>query len=358
MRRRPATSERPFLRIVREQPLGLDLRPMYHARGAASALQFPTLDAFCDVARRVITQDVETRGLSPLTLRWWEQSLRVLRHFLRTSGEESAFLAGDVDVQLGVIDRWVHTLRTERRVSHTTVHTYFGAMSAICRRLERGCGMVNPFALLIPPRRGRSRRPVLTREQAEALVTTITHFRWRSSLLRTRNLAVVGLMLYAGLRRGEVLRLKTGDLHVREGWVGIRLGKGPDGGKPRTAYLPPQLREILTLYLKDRDVAKPRRTHPELITTAAANVSASVVTITRLFQRLSVILGLHVSPHMLRHTYATLLRQAGVADRISMDFMGHTSLGMLTRYSHVFEPEYEVESRKLHLDVDLPLPAA
>lgn len=48
-------------------------------------------------------------------------------------------------------------------------------------------------------------------------------------------------------------------------------------------------------------------------------------------------------------------RKAGVADRISMDFMGHTSLGMLTRYSHVFEPEYEVESRKLHLDVDLPL---
>jgi len=58
---------------------------------------------------------------------------------------------------------------------------------------------------------------------------------------------------------------------------------------------------------------------------------------------------------MLRHTYATLLRQSGVADRVSMDLMGHQSLAMLTRYSHVFEPEYELESRKLHLDVDLPL---
>jgi integrase/recombinase XerC len=215
--------------------------------------------------------------------------------------------------------------------------------------------MVNPFALLVPPKRGRSRRPVLAREQAQALITTITHFRWRSPLLRTRNLAVVGLMLYAGLRRGEVLRLKTGDLHIVEGWAVIRQGKGTEGGKPRTAYLPPQLREILTRYVHDSDKAKPRRTHPELITTERGNAPASVVTITRLFRRLSAIGGVHVSPHMLRHTYATLLRQFGVADRVSMDFMGHESLAMLTRYSHVFEAEYEVESRKLHLDVDLPL---
>lgn len=347
-----------FLPIVREQPLGLDLRPIYQAAIPRRPLQFPTLDAFCDVAWGAIVRDAETRGLSPLTLRWWEQSLRVFAQFLRASGEESAFLSGDVDMQLGVIDRWVHVLRTERKVSHTTVHTYFGAMHAICRRVERTHGMVNPFALLIPPARGRSRRPVLTREQAERLISTITHYRWRSALLRARNLAVVGLMLYAGLRRGEVLRLKAGDLHIVEGWVAIRRGKGTAGGKPRTAYLPPQLREILALYLKERDTAKPRRTHPELITTVEANAPASVMTIKRLFERLSAIGGLHVSPHMLRHTYATLLRQAGVADRISMDFLGHTSLGMLTRYSHVFDPEYEMESRKLHLDVDLPLPEA
>jgi integrase/recombinase XerC len=328
---------------------------MYQAAIPRRPLQFRTLDAFCDAARHAITREVETRGLSLLTLRWWEESLRVFARFLHSSGEEEAFLSGDVDAQLRAIDGWVRALRTERKVSHTTVHTYFGAMHAVCRRLERSRGMVNPFALLVPPRRGRSRRPVLAREQAEALITTITHFRWRSSLLRTRNLAVVGLMLYAGLRRGEVLRLKTGDLHIVEGWAAIRQGKGTEGGKPRTAYLPPQLRDILASYLKDRDKAKPRRTHPELVTTERRNAPAGVITITRLFQRLSAICGMHVSPHMLRHTYATLLRQSGVADRVSMDFMGHASLGMLTRYSHVFEPEYEVESRKLHLDVDLPL---
>jgi integrase len=196
---------------------------------------------------------------------------------------------------------------------------------------------------------------VLTREQAETLVTTITHYRWRSSLARARNLAVVGLMLYAGLRRGEVVGLKTGDLHVAEGWLLIRHGKGKHGGKPRTAYLPPQLRDILALYLRERDATKPERTHPELVTMTDGNRAATAMTVTRLFRRLSAVVGFRVSPHMLRHTYATLLRQVGVADRVSMDLMGHESLAMLTRYSHVFEAEYEVESRKLRLEVDLPI---
>ncbi len=343
------------LPIIREVPASLELRPMYRAALPMRPLQYSTLAAFVEAADQAISRDAAARGLSPLTLRWWKQSLHVFALFLRDAPSAASFLSGDVEAQLHVIDGWIRWLRTERQASHTTVRTYFGALTAIGQRLERAHGMVNPFGLLVPPRAGRAQPRVLTREQAETLVNTITHYRWRSSLVRSRNLAVVGLMVYAGLRRGEVLGLKTGDVHATEGWIVIRRGKGRFGGKPRTAYLPPQLREILTRYLHDRDKAKPRRTHPELLTTTLENRRATTVTVTRLFHRLSSIVGFHVSPHMLRHTYATLLRQFGVADRVSMDFLGHESLAMLTRYSHVFEPEYELESRKVHLDVDLPL---
>jgi len=338
-------------------PAGLELRPIYRSAVPRRPLQFRTLDAFLAAAGEALVRDAQARGLSALTLRWWEQSLHVFALFLQESNA-AAFLSGEVEAQLRVIDDWILWLRTERKVSHTTVRTYFGALTAIGQRLERAHGMVNPFGLLMPPPRGRPRLTVLTREQAETLVNTITHYRWRSLLVRSRNLAVVGLMLYAGLRRSEVLGLKTGDVRPAEGFAVIRHGKGTAGGKPRTAYLPPQLREIIGLYLRERDAAKPRRTHPELITTAGENHPASITTITRLFRRLSVLVGFHVSPHMLRHTYATLLRQCGVADRVSMDLMGHESLAMLTRYSHVFAPEYEVETRKLRLDVDLPIDRA
>jgi integrase len=56
---------------------------------------------------------------------------------------------------------------------------------------------------------------------------------------------------------------------------------------------------------------------------------------------------------MLRHTYATLLRTAGVPDRVAMDLMGHASLTMLKRYSHVYDGEHADAARKLQLDIDL-----
>lgn len=299
--RQVSPSEIPRVEIV---PLGIELRPQYRSAVPRRPLQFATMKTFIDAAEKALASDAEARGLSALTLRWWEQSLRAFAGYLLWAREDARFLSGDVELQLAVIDGWLRWLRTERQVSHTTARTYFGALTAIGQRLERAYGMVNPFGLVIPPRAGRPRPRVLTREQAETLVSTITHYRWRNGLVRSRNLAVVGLMLYAGLRRGEVVGLKTGDIHTTAGWLLIRQGKGKHGGKPRTAYLPPQLREILALYLRDRDAVKPRRTHPQLLTMTGENRPVTAVAITRLFLRLSAILGFPVSPHMLRHTYA------------------------------------------------------
>jgi len=341
--------------LIVNAPSGLQVRSAYRAGIPLRPLQFETVTAFADAVEQVVVADAQTRGLSALSVRWWLQTLRIFAKYLASSGQAGAFLSGDVEAQLQVIDLWVRWLHTERRVSHVTVRTYFDGMNAITQRLERARGMVNPFGLLMPPPPGRPRIRVLTRDQAEALVSGITHFRWDSSLMRARNLAAVGLMLYAGMRRGEVLGLKTGDVSVAKGVAFIRKAKARFGGKPRTVYFPPQLRTILTGYLRERDAAKPRRTHQELLTLTTRDAPMTELSLKRLFTHLSKIAGFHVSPHMLRHTYATLLRQSGVADRVSMELMGHQSLAMLTRYSHVFDPEYEQEARKLTLDVDLPI---
>jgi len=131
----------------------------------------------------------------------------------------------------------------------------------------------------------------------------------------------------------------------------VRRGKGRYGGKDRTAYMPPQLQDVLLAYARERD--RMRRTHPEFITSARADVPIRATGVKRLFETLSRAMTMRVSPHMLRHTYATLLRASGVPDRVAMDLMGHASLTMLKRYSHVFEEEYAVECRRLRLDVDL-----
>lgn len=336
-------------------PVGLaavSLKPIYRAAAPVRPLQFATLPAFQSAAESACRADAAAQGLSDNTLAWWLRTLRDFATFLRDEREARAFLSGDLQRQLRVIDRWVAWLRG-RDVSYVTVRTYWSAMTAIFQRLQRAHGMMNPLALLAPPRAGRILPRALTRTEAERLLLVVRHYQWESELLRARNMAVIGLMLLTGLRRGEVMRLQFSHVHLDDRSIFISRGKGRYGGKDRTAYMPPQLPPILREYIQLRRDARPTRTHPEFITSARKNAPVTAVILRRLFERVSALVDFHVSPHMLRHTYATLLRQSGIADRVSMDLMGHESLGMLKRYSHVFEEEYAEEVRKLRLDVDL-----
>jgi integrase len=336
-------------------PSGLaavSLKPIYRPTVPLVPLQFATLGAFLRAAELACRSDAAAQGLSENTLGWWLRTLGLFGRFLREAHAERAFLSGDLQHQILVIDRWITWLR-KRNLSYVTVRTYWSAMTAIFQRLQRIHGMTNPLALLVPPRAGRIHPRALTRTEAERLLLVVRHYQWESDLLRARNLAVIGLMLLTGLRRGEVIRLEFGHVHIEDGSIFISRGKGKYGGKDRTAYMPPQLVTILAEYVALRQTATPRRTHPEFITSTRRNGPVTKVIIRRLFERISGLVEFHVSPHMLRHTYATLLRQFGIADRVSMDLMGHESLTMLQRYSHVFEEEYAVEVQKLRLDVDL-----
>ena len=77
------------------------------------------------------------------------------------------------------------------------------------------------------------------------------------------------------------------------------------------------------------------------------------VTIRRLFARIRAGTGIYVTPHMLRHSYATMLRQAGVSDRVAMELLGHRSLAVLQRYSAIFDGECAAEAGRLTLAVPL-----
>jgi integrase len=329
----------------------LAVKPMYKAAVVLLPFQFPSVEHFVVAADDVITRDVMAKGLSQRTLKWWRECLHAFTRFLFETKSDLRFLSGDLQRQVTVLEDWVIWLRDSRRVKHVTVRSYWIAMTAICARLERAHALVNPFGLLETPKAGPTQARVLIRAQAERLVAVVAQFQWGSPFLRDRNLAIVCLMLLGGLRRGEVLRLQTGDINIEQKCIRIRKGKGKYGGKPRTAYMAPQLRFVLATYLETRRDAG--RADPHLITLGRTDTPATVTMLKRLFERLTSLVGFRVSPHMLRHTYATLLRQAGVSDRISMELMGHQSLTMLKRYSHVFESEFETEAQKLLLDVPL-----
>lgn len=328
----------------------LRLRPSYVSHTSPLPFQYPSVGHFNAAAEKAIAATAAVEGQSATTVGWLRACLHTFTSYLTTTRTDRAFLSGDVRRQAVVIEGWLAALR-DRPLARTTIRTYWNGLHSICARLQRQEHVLNPFALFEPPKIGRIHPRLLTRKDAERLLLVTNNYRWRTQLQRSRNMAIVGLMLLAGLRRSEVLGLLVGDVEIDSGTIRVRKGKGRHGGKDRTAYAPAQLQEILRRYGEERHRA--RRTHPEFITSVLGDRTISVTGVKRLFELLSRVSGMRVSPHMLRHTYATLLRSAGVPDRVAMDLMGHGSLSMLKRYSHVFDEEYVTESHKLRLDVEL-----
>jgi integrase/recombinase XerD len=224
-------------------------------------------------------------------------------------------------------------------------------MDAVCRRLAARAGAVNPFDYLESPRAQASIPRYLTRNTAQAVVQWVARRRWSSEFERLRNTAIVALMLLSGLRRQETIRLSLDDVRDDEGTILIQRGKGRFGGRDRMAYMTPQLRAILRAYTQER--RRRKSTSDAYLLATDRDAGISVITIRRLFARITRALGTRVTPHMLRHTYATLLRQAGVPDRVSMDLLGHKSVAMLQRYSHVVDGEHLQEAARLRIDLDI-----
>jgi integrase len=234
--------------------------------------------------------------------------------------------------ELAVLEDWIIAMRA-RGMQRGGINTTWRGLIAAFRWLTRPSGTVNPLRFVDAPKAGRPSVSFLTREAAEEVWRFVRNRLWRSEFERSRNSVIIGLMLLAGLRRGEAIRLRRGDVTVATGALLLRRTKGRDGGRTRMAHMPPQLRTVIEEYFEILRTLPPRR-HLELLT-SERNAPLSAGTITRLCAIISRESGVEVAPHMLRHSYATLLRQSGVPDRIAMELMGHADLRMLLRYSHV-----------------------
>lgn len=316
-------------------------------------LAFPTLEHLVERLEDVAVRAKNVEGLQPHTIARWGVARRSFAAFLALDNRRNRFVGGDFRVQTVLIEDWMAWLRTRDR-SRATIATYWRSLATQLGRVAREDGVVNPFSLLRAPKPGRVLPRSLNRHQAEALFSLVRNEQCGSTLARARNVCLVGLLMFAGLRRAEALSIEVADCDTDLRTLVVRHGKGRDGGEPRTSYMNAQLVLIIATYLSERERARPKRTHAALLTSTSGDRPASEITVRRLFRRWSQSLGFHVTPHMLRHTYALLLRQAGVPDRVSMDLLGHRSLSMLQRYSHVFDGEHLGEAAKVRLDLDDP----
>ena len=152
-----------------------------------------------------------------------------------------------------------------------------------------------------------------------------------SSYRAIRNLALVDLLFATGMRVGEVSALNMEDFIVSESVFHVK-GKG---GRDRLAFVvDEQSRGIQQDHLEFRfRIASSSRalflnaSCERLSTQGIANIISQF--------RKDAGIERHITPHMLRHTVATLLLRNGVDIRVVQEFLGHASIATTQRYTHV-----------------------
>lgn len=340
--------------------------PVASGLPVALPMQFASLEQLDARVRAVLAQPDGIVELSPLTKAWMAHAYRGFRAFLKAARCERAWLTPDLPQQLRILDRWVATMRAEGK-ARSTVNTRWRAMRSLLNRLAAEDGALNPFAFIGSPHPGYARMGCLTPEAAAQVLLHAQHEPGQPPRLRARNAALVGVMLLAGLRKREVLRLRSGDVVMdamrAEGAITVAAGKGRHGGKPRTVPMTPQLAAICAAYEatrapvdrpEDRPAAAGRRgtALPIAYFLGSRGVTPlSDMTLRRVFKRIAAATGIRVTPHMLRHTFCTLLSRSGVDDRLAREAMGHADLRMLQRYQHVYAGELAAAMRGVNLDL-------
>ena len=151
--------------------------------------------------------------------------------------------------------------------------------------------------------------------------------------LGRRDRAILELFYASGLRLSELAGLDLDDVNVSARMVRV-LGKG---GKERLVPFNAGAAAALRAYLKDRDrLIGPRRDTGQLFVNYRGG-RLTTRSIDRLVRRYvsaaSVRLG--ISPHALRHSFATHLLQRGADLRVIQELLGHSRISTTQRYTHV-----------------------
>jgi integrase/recombinase XerD len=277
------------------------------------------------------------RGLSDRTLSAYRRDLaRWVAHLLERGVETPS------QVTPGDLREWVFALKdaglapSSIRRAQSAVRTYFAFL------LAEGAVDVDPTERLESPRMGRRLPDVLSREEVDRLLAAPDPDAW----LHWRDRAILELLYASGVRVSELVELPLSALDLEEGFITV-FGKGSKErlvpvGEPALRAVRRYLAEVRPKL--DRGAGKGRvflnaRGAPLSRTAVWSLVkeSARRVGITR-----------KVSPHTLRHTFATHLLEGGADLAAVQELLGHADISTTQIYTHVDREYLRDVHRRCH----------
>lgn len=199
--------------------------------------------------------------------------------------------------------------------------------------LGEGWRADDPSRRLDAPRQGRSLPKTLSRDEIEALLTAAAVHDGAAGL---RLIALVEMAYASGLRVSELLALKVEAVRRDPAYLIVR-GKG---GKERLAPMNTAAREAIKAWLDARDAARKPNTpdSPWLFPSHGKSGHLTPRRFAQLLDQAAVTAGIdpaRVSPHVLRHAFATHLLEGGADLRVVQTLLGHADISTTQIYTHV-----------------------
>ncbi len=265
------------------------------------------------------------RNLSPRTVEAYLRDLRQLQAFLQQTGVFDSRESWLKHIDLLLLRQYL--ARLHKSCGRTSIARKLSAIKVFFRFLVReGVLADSPVDALTTPRREQYLPKVLSAEQ-------VGHLLDRSPpgqhLLMLRDLAIFELTYSCGLRVGELTRLDVGAVDLVNHQVRV-LGKG---GKERILPIGRQACRALLNYLAER--GEPGQGAPLFLNQRGGRLTARSVQRNLKNRLLQLNLPTDVTPHALRHSFATHLLDAGADLRIIQELLGHASLSTTQKYTKV-----------------------
>ena len=260
------------------------------------------------------------RNYSPNTVRAYKNDLADFNNFLVLN----KISIDKVDVK--TLNKYIaslHKKNSKTSISRklSTLRTFFAFL------IRKGLLANNPAELVQTPK-NKNKLPVFL--SVDEIFSLIDSSVPKNNVLLFRDKAILELLYSSGLRVSEISNVKLDNINYNELFIKV-LGKG---NKERLVPIGSKAIEAINSYIEKRIELKPKSNY--LFLNFRGN-KISTRSISRIIKKYALLSGISkdISPHVLRHTFATHLLGSGADLRSIQEMLGHASLSTTQKYTHI-----------------------
>ena len=290
-----------------------------------------------DVKKRYRAYLMLEKGMSANTAVAYSDDVDKLVHYLTDAG------VGVERATTDDLERFVCTLQDVGIQPRSQARIISGVKSFYKFLRQEGFMDTDPTELLLTPKIGRHLPEVLTIGEIDAMIAAID----MSKPEGQRNRAIVETLYSCGLRVSELITLRLSQLYVEERYIVIQ-GKG---SKQRIVPISSVALEQINLYLEQtRSRQVVQRGSEDILFLNRRGAMLTRQMIFHIIKQLCELAGIRkvISPHTLRHSFATHLLEGGANLRAIQQMLGHESITTTEIYVHIDRSRLRDEILRFH----------